>query len=77
MGVEAKDLRESFSSTTLGSESREAQQAQLRKTLAVPKGVPMYTLSPSPSGDLPRLAEAPVRPEIPKPRASREGWIGG
>eukprot|EP00435_Cladocopium_sp_Y103_P072598 s2_g40.t1 len=77
---QAKDLRESLSSATLSSDvskrssrrpsktaerEKEAQMAQaLRTRLAVPKGVPMYTLSPCASGELERLDEIP---RLPKP----------
>lgn len=50
-------------SKTAEREKAQAQQAQaLRTRLAVPKGVPMYTLSPSPSGDLQVVDEIPRLP---------------
>ncbi|CAK9117436.1 unnamed protein product [Durusdinium trenchii] len=70
---QAKELRECLSSTTFSSDrsapapkAAPEAQAALRARLAVPKGVPMYTLSPCASGhDL----HDEVREFIPGPRA--------
>eukprot|EP00434_Breviolum_minutum_P039710 symbB.v1.2.035270.t1/scaffold4708.1/size36065/1 len=68
---QAKDLREngrnSMGRLSRNSTTREqlvadeaAVAAALRTRLAVPKGVPMYTLSPSTSGDLEKMAADPT-----------------